>query len=69
MGMWLTFRSMVQFLLTAVRQIPVIAWIPLIIFWSGMGELLVVIVIGLVGIILDWILTHLFGLFLPWKKK
>lgn len=69
MGMWLTFHSMVQSLLAAVRQIPVIAWIPLIIFLSGIGELLEVIVIGLVGIILDWILTHLFGLFLPWKKK
>lgn len=47
MGMWPTLRSMVQPLLTAVRQIPVIAWIPLIILWSGIGELSKVIVIAI----------------------
>lgn len=47
MGMWKTAYALVHPLVTAVRQIPVIAWIPLIILWCGIGELSKVVVIAI----------------------
>ena len=47
MGMWPTVYALVHPLMTAVRQIPVIAWIPLIILWCGIGELSKVVVIAI----------------------
>lgn len=47
MGMWQTTYALVHPLITAVRQIPVIAWIPLIILWCGIGELSKVVVIAI----------------------
>lgn len=45
MGMSGTFRAILLPVLTTVRQIPVIAWIPLIILWCGIGELSKVVII------------------------
>lgn len=47
MGMWKTAHALVHPLVTAVRQIPVIAWIPLVILWCGIGELSKVVVIAI----------------------
>ena len=47
MGMWKMAYALVHPLVTAVRQIPVIAWIPLIILWCGIGELSKVVVIAI----------------------
>ena len=47
MGMWGTAYDLIHPLVTAVRQIPVIAWIPLIILWYGIGELSKVVVIAI----------------------
>ncbi len=38
MGMSQTAKKMLQPVLTVVRQIPIIAWIPLLILWFGIGE-------------------------------
>lgn len=46
-GMYRPVREMMMPLLTIIRQIPIIAWIPLIILWAGIGELSKVIVIVL----------------------
>lgn len=46
-GMYRPVREMLMPLLTIIRQIPIIAWIPLIILWAGIGELSKVIVIVL----------------------
>lgn len=47
MGMWKPFRAFLLPSVTAVRQIPVIAWIPLIILWCGIGETSKVVVIAI----------------------
>ena len=47
MGMYRPVREMLTPLLTIIRQIPIIAWIPLIILWAGIDELSKVIVIVL----------------------
>lgn len=46
-GMYRPVREMLMPLLTIIRQIPIIAWIPLIILWAGIDELSKVIVIVL----------------------
>lgn len=38
MGMMPIFRAMLSPMLTALRQIPMIAWTPLVILWFGIGE-------------------------------
>lgn len=47
MGMSKTICAMLQPLITTVRQIPMIAWFPLIILWCGIGELSKVVIIVL----------------------
>lgn len=47
MGMFRTVREMFQPIITTIRQIPIIAWIPLIILWCGIGELSKVVIIVL----------------------
>lgn len=47
MGMSRTVCALLHPMVTAVRQIPVIAWIPLIILWCGIGELSKVVVIAI----------------------
>ena len=39
MGMSRKAKKTFQFTLTSMRQIPMIAWIPLIILWTGIGEI------------------------------
>lgn len=46
-GMFLTVRQLIVPVITVIRQIPIIAWIPLIILWAGIGELSKVIIIAL----------------------
>jgi sulfonate transport system permease protein len=46
-GMSVTIREMLVPIITVIRQIPIIAWIPLIIMWAGIAELSKVIVIVL----------------------
>ncbi|MGN0153671.1 MAG: ABC transporter permease [Lachnospiraceae bacterium] len=45
MGMSKTINAMLLPLVTTIRQIPMIAWFPLIILWCGIGELSKVVVI------------------------
>ena len=47
MGMWHGAYDLLHPFITAVRQIPVIAWIPLIILWYGIGETSKVVVIAI----------------------
>lgn len=44
-GMFRTVREMLLPVITVIRQIPMIAWIPLIILWAGIGEASKVIII------------------------
>ena len=46
-GMFRPVREMLLPLITVIRQIPMIAWIPLIILWCGIGELSKVVIIVL----------------------
>ncbi len=46
-GMFRPVREMLLPTITVIRQIPVIAWIPLIILWCGIGELSKVVIIVL----------------------
>lgn len=47
MGMSKTICSIFQPTITTIRQIPMIAWFPLIILWCGIGELSKVVIIVL----------------------
>ncbi len=47
MGMSKTVAYLLQPTVTVIRQIPIIAWIPLIILWCGIGELSKIVVIVL----------------------
>jgi sulfonate transport system permease protein len=38
MGMWRIFDEFFTLTFTAVRQIPMMAWVPLLIMWFGIGE-------------------------------
>jgi sulfonate transport system permease protein len=46
-GMFRTVKELLLPLITVIRQIPMIAWIPLIILWAGIGEASKVIIIVL----------------------
>ena len=46
-GMFQIARQMLIPMITVIRQIPIIAWIPLIIMWAGIGEMSKVIIIVL----------------------
>lgn len=46
-GMFRTVRELLTPTITVIRQIPIIAWIPLIIMWAGIGEGSKVIIIVL----------------------
>ena len=46
-GMFRTVRELFKPMFTVIRQIPMIAWIPLIILWFGIGELSKVVIIVL----------------------
>ena len=46
-GMFRTSRELLLPIITAVRQIPLLAWIPLLILWCGIGELSKVVFIVL----------------------
>lgn len=45
MGMFRTVRELLMPAITIIRQIPIIAWIPLIILWCGIGEASKVVII------------------------
>ena len=45
MGMSKTIADLLLPTVTVIRQIPIIAWIPLIILWCGIGELSKVVII------------------------
>jgi sulfonate transport system permease protein len=45
MGMSRTIRELFTPVITVIRQIPIIAWIPLIILWCGIGEKSKVVII------------------------
>jgi sulfonate transport system permease protein len=47
MGMFQTVRELFAPIITVIRQIPIIAWIPLIILWCGIGELSKVVIIAI----------------------
>lgn len=47
MGMSKTVKELFLPIITVIRQIPMIAWIPLIILWCGIGELSKVVIIVL----------------------
>ena len=46
-GMFRTAREMLKPMFTVIRQIPMIAWIPLVILWFGIDELSKVVIIVL----------------------
>ncbi len=45
MGMSVTVKQIFNLIVTSIRQIPMIAWIPLIILWCGIGERSKVVII------------------------
>ena len=45
MGMSETVRKIFQPTVTTIRQIPIMAWIPLLILWCGIGELSKIVII------------------------
>ncbi len=45
MGMFRTVEELFTPVITVIRQIPIIAWIPLIILWCGIGEVSKVVII------------------------
>ncbi|MGN0656440.1 MAG: ABC transporter permease [Ruminiclostridium sp.] len=47
MGMSKTISYIIQPTITVIRQIPIIAWIPLIILWCGIGEASKIVIIVL----------------------
>lgn len=47
MGMFQTVRELFTPVITVIRQIPIIAWIPLIILWCGIGEISKVVIIAI----------------------
>lgn len=47
MGMFKPIRAMLEPTITTIRQIPMIAWFPLIILWCGIGEFSKVLIIVL----------------------
>lgn len=47
MGMFRTVKELFLPIITVIRQIPMIAWIPLIILWCGIGELSKIVIIVL----------------------
>lgn len=47
MGMFRTVRELFTPVITVIRQIPIIAWIPLIILWCGIGETSKVVIIAI----------------------
>lgn len=50
MGMSMNIRKLLLPLVTAIRQIPMVAWIPLIILWAGIGESSKVIIIMIAAV-------------------
>lgn len=48
MGMSMTIRSFFTLTLNSIRQIPMMAWIPMIILWCGIGDFskIIIIVLG-----------------------
>jgi sulfonate transport system permease protein len=47
MGFFQPFEKLLQFLMEILRPIPIIAWVPVLILWSGIGERSKVIVIAI----------------------
>ena len=48
-GMYRSIKELFVPVITVIRQIPMIAWIPLIILWCGIGETSKVVIIVLVA--------------------
>ena len=48
-GMYRSIKELFVPVITVIRQIPMIAWIPLIILWCGIGEVSKVVIIVLVA--------------------
>ena len=57
-GISKTLRSIILPTLTAIRQIPIIAWIPLLILWCGIGEASKIVIIVLAAFFLIFVNTH-----------
>jgi sulfonate transport system permease protein len=47
MGIFRLFERAMRFLIEIMRPIPIIAWVPVLILWSGIGERSKIIVIGI----------------------
>lgn len=45
MGMWGLAKNLFNLTATSIRQVPMMAWVPLIILWCGIGELSKVVII------------------------
>lgn len=50
MGMFQKIRELLLPIITVIRQIPMVAWIPLIILWAGIGESSKVIIIMIAAV-------------------
>jgi len=57
-GISKVIRAIVSPTLTAIRQIPMIAWIPLLILWCGIGETSKVVIIVLAAFFCVYVNTH-----------
>ena len=57
-GVSKTLQAILLPTLTAIRQIPIIAWIPLLIFWTGIGEPAKIAVIILAAFFTVFVNTH-----------
>jgi sulfonate transport system permease protein len=47
MGLYRKFEKALQFLVEVLRPIPIMAWVPVLILWSGIGERSKIIVIAI----------------------
>ena len=57
-GVSKTMKAVILPTLTAVRQIPIIAWVPLIILWFGIGEIAKVVIIVTAAFFVIYVNTH-----------
>ena len=57
-GISKTLKAIILPTLTAVRQIPIVAWVPLLIVWFGIGEAAKVVIIILAAFFVIYVNTH-----------
>ena len=59
-GMYQPVKELLVPIITVIRQIPMIAWIPLIVLWCGIGETSKVVIIVLIVLVVLGLLYLIF---------